>query len=182
MQRRLGTSEEGILIAQSNLARTYQLLGRSEEALHVKRDVYSGRVKLNGVEHRGTLEAANNYADCLVSLKRHAEARSLMRKTIPVARHVLGGSHELMLRMRTIHAATLYLDTSATLDELREAVTTLEDTERIARRVLGGAHPLTEDIGTSLRESREALSARDVSSISGAFAAMTPSDAQDPPS
>ena len=84
--------------------------------------------------------------------------------------------------MRSLYSLSLCMDPSATLDDLREAVTTLEDTERIARRVLGGAHPLTEDIGTSLRESREALSARDVSSISGAFAAMTPSDAQDPPS
>jgi len=54
-------------------------------------------------------------------------------------------------------------------------VTTLEDTVRIARRVLGGTHPLTEHIEVSLRTSREKLSARDVSSLSEAFAAMTPS-------
>ena len=76
----------------------------------------------------------------------------------------------------------LYRDDDATLDDLHEAAMTLEEIERIARRVLGGAHPLTVDIGKSLRESREALSARDVSSLPEAMAAMTPSDAQDDPS
>ena len=105
-----------------------------------------------------------------------------MRKTMPVAQRVLGESHQLTLRMRGVYAVAFYEDPAATLDDLREAVTTLEDTERIARRVLGGAHPLTVDIGKALRESREALSARDGSSLSDAFAAMTPSDAQDPSS
>jgi hypothetical protein len=77
--------------------------------------------------------------------------------------------------MRKVYAEALYKDTGATLDGLREAVTTLEETERIARRVFGGSHPLTRGIEWDLRESREALSARDVSAISEALAAMTPS-------
>ena len=42
MPRRVGASEESILAAQSNLANTYQALGRNEEALRMRRDVYSG--------------------------------------------------------------------------------------------------------------------------------------------
>ena len=45
--------------------------------------------------------------------------------------------------------------------DLREAVTTLEDAERTARRVLGGSHPLAISIEEGLRESQEALSARE---------------------
>ena len=78
-----------------------------------------------------------------MTLKRFEESKSLLRKTMPVARRVLGESHDLTLRMRWSYAAALYEDNGATLDDLREAVTTLEDTERIARRVLGGAHPTT---------------------------------------
>ena len=63
MERRLGDSEEhNILDTQINLADTYRSLGRFQEALHLRRDVYSGRLKLNGEEHRKTLIAAYNYA------------------------------------------------------------------------------------------------------------------------
>ena len=40
-----------LLIVQTNISNTYQKLRRLEEALHVKRDVYSGYVKLKGREH-----------------------------------------------------------------------------------------------------------------------------------
>ena len=95
----------------------------------------------------------------LLKVKRFKEARSLFRKSIPVARRVLGESQELTLRMRSIYALVLYLNPGATLDHLREAVTTLEDTARIARRVFGGAHPLTEGNEEELRDARAALRA-----------------------
>ena len=84
-----------------------------------------------------------------------------MRKTMPVARRVLGESHELTLRMRGVYAESLYRDSSATLDDLREAVTTLEDAKRIARRVLGSAHPTTLGVERALGRSRAALRARE---------------------
>ena len=137
------------------------------------RDVYSGRLKLNGEEHESTLRAANNYAKSLRALKRFEEAKSMLRKTMPVARRVLGESHEITLRMRSVYAAALCNDTGATLEELRESVETLEDTARTARRVLGGAHPTTTGIEGALRDSRAALSARDdVSAVRGALEAM----------
>ena len=78
---------------------------------------------------------------------------------IPVAQRVLGGNHEVTLRMRSNYAMALYQADDATLDDLREAVTTLEDTERTARRVLGGAHPLTSEIEEALGNLRAALRA-----------------------
>jgi len=170
-----------MLVTQGNLANTYHVLGRLEEALSVRREVYSGRLKLDGREQVGTLRAANNYADSLVILKRFKEARSLLRQTMPVAQRVLGEGHGITLRMRWTYADALYLNPGATLDDLREAVTTLEEAGRIGRRVLGGAHPTTGMIEASLRKARAVLSARDVSAISEAFAAMTPRDAQDDP-
>ena len=81
----------------------------------------------------------------------------MLRKLIPVARRVLGESHDLTLTMRRIYAQSLYKDDRASLDDLREAVTTLEETERTARRVLGSTHPLAEAIAGSLRNARAAL-------------------------
>ena len=165
MRRRLGESEADMLAVQNNLASTYQLLGRSEEALHMKRDVYFGYLKLNGEEHKCALSAALNYASSLKGLSRFEEAKSVLRKAIPVARRVLGEGHDITLRMRKVYARALYGDPAATLsmvagaalDDLREAVNTLEDAGRTARQVLGGAHPLTEGIEEDLRRSSRAI-------------------------
>ena len=96
----------------------------------------------------------------LLELKRFEEAKSLLRKLLPVARRALGNSHEFTLRMRLHYSLVLYQDPGATLDHLREAVETLEGAERIVRRVFGGAHPLTVEIGKSLRTAREVLRVR----------------------
>jgi len=161
MKRRNGTSEHNLLAVQSNLARTYAQLGRLEEALSMERDVYSGRLKLHGKDHPQTLIAATNYAASLQALERFEETKSLLRKTMPVSRRVLGDSNEFPLRMQLCYAVALYKEPAATLDDVREAVTTLEDAERTARRVMGGAHPLTTGIDAGLRTARAALRARE---------------------
>ena len=166
MRRRLGAPEEQLLNAQANLASTYQSLGRLEEALSMRRDVYSGRVNLLGEEHPQTLVSATNYALSLIDLRRFQEAKSLLRRTQPIARRVLGENDESTLRMRQYYALALSWDPAATLDDFREAVTTLEDTERTARRVFGGAHPLVGKIEASVQTARlgAALSARETPS------------------
>ena len=164
IERRLGTSEHNMLFIQGNIANTYKKLGRIEEAVQMKRDTYSGWLRLNGEEHKDTLKAAKNYASSLNDLRRFEEAKSLLRKTIPVARRVLGESNETTIMIRWHYARALALDSGPMLDDLREAVTTLEDIERIARRVLGGAHPATESIGSNLREVRAELRAREAQS------------------
>ena len=140
------------------------MVGRYEQALSMRQDIYSGRLKLNGEEYEYTLTAANNLAFSLVDAQRFEEAKSLLRKVMPVARRVLGESNDLPFTMKKIHAEALYEDPAATLDDLREAVTTLEDTARIARRVFGGANPLTERIERSLLRSRAVLRARETPS------------------
>ena len=121
------------------------------------RDVYCGNVKLFGEEDYDTLLAASNYASSLKFLEHFEEARSVLRKVMPVAHRVLGESRELTLKIRWIYGQALYMDPDATLDNLREAVSTLEDTERIARRVLGGAHPTAAGIERDLENARETL-------------------------
>jgi len=159
--RRTGASEHYLLIAAGNLANSYQALGRCEEALRLRQEVYSGHLKLNGEEYYETLREANNYASSLIDLQRFKEARSLMRKTIHVTRRVLGKHDDLALRLRWNYAKALYLDTGATFDDLREAVATFEEIGPTARRVLGGAHPDTLGIEESLRDARAALRARE---------------------
>ena len=97
-------------------------------------------------------------------LKRFEEAKSLLRRIVPVARRVLGEGNEHTLKMRKIYARALFDDPAATLDDFREAVTTLEDSKRIARRVFGGSHPDTTQIELALGSARDALRARETPS------------------
>ena len=112
--------------------------------------------------------AAHNYASTLTELKRFEEAKSLLRKLMPVARRVLGEGHNLTLMLRTNYARALCKDPAATLDDRREAVTTLEDAAPHARRVLGGAHPTARGIEALLEVSRATLHLRETLSAGSA--------------
>ena len=97
----------------------------------------------------------------LVRLRRFEEANSLLCKTIPVARRVIGELHEITIKLLWIHAEMLSKDDSATLADLREAVNTLENSARCARRVYGALHPFMRGFELHIKESREALAARE---------------------
>ena len=181
--RRTGTSVQTMLALQSNISGIYDMLGRNEQALPMRQDVYSACLKYYGEGDPKTLLVVNNYAHSLFSLRRFKEGKSLLRKTIPVARRILGENHNLTLRMRKMYARALYKAGGATLADFHEAVTTLEELERTARRVLGGAYPLTEGIEEDLQNARAVLRARKnaddaVESLREAVAAMMPGDAQ----
>ena len=157
-----------MLVAQGNLGVTYERLGRYEDALRMKRDVYFRSLKLempgDGEDQRKTfahtLGLAINYADSLRNLQHFEEAKSVLRKAIPVARRVLGETDEITLKMRKVYAGALWQDDATTLDDLRESVTMLEDLERTARRVYGNSHPTTIGITDYLEHSQAVLRAR----------------------
>jgi len=161
IHRRLGLQEKNILGVQTNLALTYSSLGRKEESLRMRRDVYYGRLKLHGEENESTLETANNYAWGLCGLKRFEEAKALLRKPMRVARRVLGENHEVTLTLKKVYAGSLCNDPDATLEDLREAVTTLDDTTLISRRVFGASHPSTTGHEESLQEAQALLRVRE---------------------
>ena len=161
MKMRLGAPARQLLVVRGNIANAYFEIGRKDQALQMWRDIYSGRLKLLGEEHLETIRAACNYASSLAGLQRFEEAKSFLRKTMPVARRVLGEEHRIALRMRRLYARALYSADGATLDDLREAVTTIEDVQRTTRRVFGGAHPLAAKIEDTLKKARAALHARE---------------------
>ena len=165
MWRRVGASGVRILDVQTNLSNTYAQMGRLGQVLQMDQDIYRGRVKFHGEEDITTLNAASNYANSLTGHLRFKEAKSLLGKTMPVARRILGESNDITLRLKKIYGRALHEDPGATLDDLREAVTMLEDAARIARRVLGPSHPSTEDTVHSLQKARAALAARDVEAL-----------------
>ena len=160
--QRIGAPEAFKLTPQSNLATTYDCLGREDDALRMRRDVYSGCLRSGGREHPETLTTGNNLASSLLALRQYEEAKSLLRDLIPVARRVHGDSFDITLMMRWNYASALlgdYLngDDKDTLDDLREAVTKLEDAAPTARRILGGLHPIVPVIEGGLEHARAVL-------------------------
>ena len=164
MLRRFRAPEATILIALGNLSNVYTQLGRCEEALQLRRDVYLGTLELKGEEQRETLIYASNLAASLFDLMHFEEAKKLLSKTILVARHVFGDCDVVTLDVRKNYAMALYDDPGATLDNLRESVATLDQLDRDARRVLGISHPTVVGIEEALQEARAALRARETPS------------------
>ena len=128
------------------------------------RDIYYGRVKLDGKENSHTISAAVNYADSLMEFERFAEVKSLLQEVIPMARRVLGETNITTLRLRWLYVVALYKDDSATLADVQEAVTTLETIANSWNRVLGPAHPDTLNVQVAVANAREALRARETPS------------------
>jgi len=99
----------------------------------------------------------HNYANCLAGLQRFEEAKSLLRKTLPVARRVLGESDRTTLLLGWCYANALYKNDNATLDDLREAVGTFESIAPLWKRIKGQAHPETANVQRALKAARAAL-------------------------
>ena len=123
----------------------------------MNRDVYSGLLRILGEEHQDTICAANNYAGNLSKLRRYQEAKSLLRRTVPVARRALGEDDRFTLKMRITYARALYKDAAATLDDLREAVETLESVAKSCQQLFGAAHPDTSNVLNVLANARKKL-------------------------
>ena len=64
-------------------------------------------LKKSGFASRAKPPRKPQYATTLGDLKRFEETKTLLRQTLPVARRVLGESHELTLRMRWAYAIAL---------------------------------------------------------------------------
>ena len=109
----------------------------------MKRDVYSRRLKLNGEEDSETVLTANNYAASLNAAQRFEEAKSLLLKTMPVTRRILGEGNRLTLALRKHYAEALFAPENASRDDQREAVAVLADNAKARRRIFGTNHPAT---------------------------------------
>ena len=73
----LGPAHLYTLQAANSYAVSLSMLGRDEEALPIKEEVWQKRKAALGPAHRDTIKAADSYARSLRKLGRDAEARSV---------------------------------------------------------------------------------------------------------
>ena len=109
-------AEHAILNAQASLAVCLQNLGRCDEALVLRREIYANYVAMFGVSHEHTIVSGSNLA---MSTKPH-EAKTLVRdQLLPAARQSLGPDHNLTLGLGEILVAALANNPDCTRDDLR---------------------------------------------------------------
>ena len=152
LKRRHGAPEEAILITQNNLAMTYGQLGRLDEALSMRRDVYSGHLRHRdlGPLHQSTLGAAVNLSTSLVDAGNYAEARAFTRDQMELARRAFGADHPITLDFQWGYSRAFTLDKDVSAEQLAEVAITLEEPLKIAQRVFGREHPRTRSICNEL--------------------------------
>ena len=111
MLRRLGASHATFSACRAILRTRHQMVGRLEESLsNPRRDIYSDWLRLFGEGNIGpTLRSGHQLQRVAVKMLYSAskEAKSVLRKMMPVARRVLGEGHETTLKMRAITRGAL---------------------------------------------------------------------------
>ena len=150
------------------------MVGRLDEALCLRQDVYSERLKVTAKNMKRNLLAANNYADIPCQTKALEEAGTVAQKDVRRATRSrkFGRGHvpyEDKLREGALPRPRRHADS-------RGRPTTLEETERTARRVLGGAHRAAWLRHTARRASRAPRPGRGAGALVTAKHARTPVD------
>ena len=88
----------------SNIATCYALLGRGEESLALQRSIYARSSVMRPLDRIGV---ANNLAEALGRARHYAEAKNMLRKTIPEAQMELGDDHRVTLTVRCGYASSI---------------------------------------------------------------------------
>ena len=142
-RRHFSRSEQGILGTIANLANCHCDLGRDDEALALRREVYAGMVAVYGVSHERTILNGCNLGISLNNLALWDEALPLLRQLLPAARQLLGADNDVTLDIKLNLAHVLYNVPESSRDDLLEAETIMQGVVQRRRQVFGPAHPRT---------------------------------------
>ena len=143
--RRFGAADSTLLQTKCNLAVCYSGLGRNEEALKVRREVYARTVALRlSLPDEQVFVSSLNLAISLGHTGRYKEAKSFLREQLPAARRAFGEDGYMFLEFRSLYAEITLRDRSSTLDDFDEAELIVEDVVRRCQRVMGAVHPTTQ--------------------------------------
>ena len=119
-------------------------VGRHDEALRLRRDLYARSSTLYGNASDKTLLRAANLASSLIEARAFDEATPFLRQQVPVANQALGLDHVRALTLASLLSFALRNNPDATRDDLRESESIAVNVLQRQRRVLGPAHPKTK--------------------------------------
>ncbi|KAG8819521.1 hypothetical protein FRC19_009726 [Serendipita sp. 401] len=131
----LGSNTKTTLASMVKLSNSYYSLGRVEEALQLREEVFQKRKQFLGPDHLDMLMAMNNLAASYHSLGRVEEALALQEEVFQKRKQVLGPDHlDTLMAMNNL-AASYY-----SLGRVEEALALQEEVLRKWKQLLGPDH------------------------------------------
>ena len=137
-KKSIGEKHPHTLLSMNNLALSYRLLGRNNEALVLSETVYRLNQSIRGEEHLETLTSMNNLAGVYFSNGRAKEALALLEKLVKIRISNLGENHPDTLLTINNQAESLRV-----LGRNAEALALNEKVLSKSRELLGERHPNT---------------------------------------
>ena len=159
MLRRLGGSRNILISAKANLSACYEVLGRDEETLELRREVWAYFEPQSPCQNK--FLSAINLSVSLRNQGRCEEAKSLLRKVLPEALRLHGPDHDTTLVIRRALVRTVFQDPESSLAELRQAEADFSDVCRRARRIFGASHPESAACEWLMGQLKAKIAARD---------------------
>ena len=145
------------LATMGNIAICHDDLGHHEESLALRRKILATRRQRFSPEDPLILQDVANLGTSLVHTRQLTEARSLMRKYLPIARRVLGLDHEITFGLIENLAGAIFENALAPREDLVEVDEILTKQLKRLRQVLGAAHPATQRHENHLKKIQERL-------------------------
>ncbi|KAG8819827.1 hypothetical protein FRC19_009499, partial [Serendipita sp. 401] len=131
----LGDNVQTTLEAMVWLSNSYESLGRAQDALPLRKEVFQKRTQLLGPGHLDTLMAMNNLANSYFSLGRAQEALPLQEEALEKWRRLLGPDH-----FNTLMAMMNLANSYRSLGRGQDALPLQEEVLRKLRQFLGPDH------------------------------------------
>ena len=168
--KRFGDASHTMLPIENMIALCLCKLKRNDEALVMRRELYTKTINLLGTEHRDTIVSAINLAQSLMlkavpgpnilwtrdnlgalSVACVNEARALLSKTVPAVVRTFGPDHEFTISILGHYASTFAIfHDGESQNEVAKALAMTEDVSRRTRQILGVAHPMTKRVDSLL--------------------------------
>jgi len=148
-----------LLAARDTLASCHGRLGRSGEALRLRRELHDVWTLRAGAETPEALVAANNLASALLSADLVDEATPFLRGRLAAARDALGPDHEVVLVLSANLARAVLRVGALELEHVEEAAALLKEALYASWRVLGVEHVRSLEFQALYNEVKEKLKA-----------------------
>ena len=126
-----------ILVAETNLASSFEDLGRHKESLAIRRGLIERTKACHGATSDDTFIDALNLANSLLELKKFDEVKALLPEYVASACATNGPDHRLTLKLRFTLCRARGLVHDGSFEEVVESDKELADIDRRVRRIFG---------------------------------------------
>ena len=135
-----------VLMAETNLAKAFEALGRHDESLEIRRGLLERTKACMGATDQDTFVDALNLGNSLYDTGKFEEAKALLPEYVDSCCATYGPDDRLTLKLRFALCRSRGVVWDGSFEEVCESDKDLADIDRRARRVLGEGDPFIQNI------------------------------------